>query len=253
MGDTQKRESVVTENFRFEFLTRHLKITPKDPALLVQFSGLPEVGKPHIKLSMRMWEILGGSAWKPIHKVLPAYAKEHIYDYLVYRSNYYLSTWLRCALENVGLCEEVEFQHPQRHLYASRVKTALSDLAVQIRKELPECPSEDMWVPVTKTANHESVRLTKPQQESLKKWSKCFSDAVPVGETSVQTSRWEPQERGRTPTYNALLRMRLIEPGTRGVNLDEEGKLTFANPASPCVSLVYRLTILGALMAGDAE
>ena len=130
--------------------------------------------------------------------------------------------------------------------YDSETDRILTAIGRALIDDLPDCPPEEEWPQRSAAAatSPTNVRLSDYQQKVINKWTRHLCPAVPVGSKEVEESRWL-SPNGAQGTFAALVRMGLIEPGVSGVSFDEDGNLQAVGQPS----LVYRLTVLGALQA----
>lgn len=159
-------------------------------------------------------------------------------------------------LRDVGLTARVEYTHTsfdwQRRPTQNRSHVQLlTEMGAEIFRNLPKCPPEKDWPANAPSAkpSRENIRLTRHQKDALKNWPKRGSKAVPVGGSEPEEGRWVSEDHLLKATFGSLLRMELVEPGFSGLKV-KDGRLVF-DGESRTVSIMYRLTILGSLIAGQ--
>lgn len=230
----------MTMELQFKVLKRGIKV-----------SGLIDGdGKAYaINLSMKMWQAMCN--------VVP-YEFVHLHEDSPLKGRLKIGGWISTSvtdgMKERGLIEGVTFTYERTYGHVSNTRTEqgyasglLTELGLAVHHQLPPCPSEKEWAPSSGLSNPKNIKLSDTQRGVLEKWKPKDSEAVPVGSDHVETSKWISDE-GMVPTFRALLRMELIEPGVRGVRFDD-GKLILDHAKdSQDLQLVYRRTVLGALV-----
>lgn len=218
--------------------------------VLLEDDGTPYTIEHTFKLSFPQWEDLANGK-KP--EVQNGY---YFPDRFCVVTRRYSSSNIDVALVERDLTERVEKPDPDP-LYGSRGhkvrEQVLTDLGLVVMDALPKCPDRKTW-PETKTSEKkarsaENIRLTGPQQRMLNEWAQIRpTEAMPVGGSNVEKSRWRHPSHIPSASLTCLLQMELVEPGIQGVKM-VGGKLVFDDNRHPGVELVYRMTVVGGLLA----
>lgn len=239
------------DKLTFKVLKSGLKVAPEDG------SWAP------LKLSYPMWDILGTA--KPAGEV---------YNYIEFKNPNalvvapYMYREVRESLEARGVLsiEYLETKESSNRYYAHYSKTEvqvlfLTPIGIDIVTQMPKCPEREEW-PKSKPrkVGPDHIRLSAAQLDILKKWTKRESLAIPFGEKEPASSWWFEPPRQYRPSYQALEKMLLIEPGLAGIAMEGGVVTRYEDPEKVVpdpdthrdeeVAVVYRLTVHGALMKG---
>jgi len=240
----------VTYTIEFKQLKRHLKISWTQTT-----DGGLTFSSWKTKLSYPQWERISNSEklpsthWPGKHELYMRYDEAHVRGALVDMEA------IRREQKEVPYSAEVRRRYGSWNGTTYRVQAdILTDFGKQLLTEMPKCPPRKKWAakPPSAERSRENIRLTRPQKDMLAKWPKQRRKAVPVGGERAEESRWIDDGHYPRASIQCLLKMELVEPGVSGMDMID-GRLTLDRENSPGVGLVYRMTILGALVADNDQ